>query len=321
MVGAVIVKGGKILATARRGEEPGNHAEYLALEKRLGNATLAGATLYTTLEPCTTRNHPKVPCAERLVERKVKRVVIGMLDPDLRITGQGVRRLRAANIEVDFFPPDLAAEVEELNREFTRFSEAREPSRAAQHPPLEVSLNHAAAQLPLEIPPGLRASIAYLRRSQAQDTDVPLYEIDNLGGHEPIIWPDRRLRDYIDSFVPHTHISLWKFTVTSHGKQTITELSIPFRSRFYENGRLGEYRRHAVVVGPLYTEKPITLYLASDCPVAVHTVIPPKGTARVVGESKERELSFQFANTRHRENFERAISFSVCPVNFSQQTD
>ena len=124
LVGALVVKDGKILATAHRGEAEGNHAEYIALERRLADTSIVGATVYTTLEPCTTRNHPKIPCAARLIERKVRRVVIGMLDPDPRITGRGQRKLRSANIITDLFPHDLMSEVEDLNREFTRSFDA-----------------------------------------------------------------------------------------------------------------------------------------------------------------------------------------------------
>ena len=75
-VGAVVVKDGQVISVAHRGEVLGNHAEFVALEKKLADSPVAGATVYTTLEPCTTRNHPKIPCAERLVERRVGRVVI-----------------------------------------------------------------------------------------------------------------------------------------------------------------------------------------------------------------------------------------------------
>jgi pyrimidine deaminase RibD-like protein len=121
LVGVVVVKEGKELARAHRGEFPGNHAEFIALEKKLGKEMLTGCTVYTTLEPCTTRNHPKVPCAARLAEHKVRRVVIGMLDPNRLIQGDGFALLRDANIVVDMFPSDEMAKVEELNREFTRW--------------------------------------------------------------------------------------------------------------------------------------------------------------------------------------------------------
>jgi pyrimidine deaminase RibD-like protein len=122
-VGAVVVKDGKVLGTAHRGEVPGNHAEFVALERNLADVAVAEATVYTTLEPCTTRNPPKIPCVDGLIERRVARVVIGILDPDERIRGKGQRKLSNAGIETSLFPHDLAMEVEELNREFTRFCE------------------------------------------------------------------------------------------------------------------------------------------------------------------------------------------------------
>ena len=120
-VGVVVVKDGRVLASAHRGEaEPGEHGEFAALERKLENDSLVGATVYTTLEPCTTRNHPKVPCAHRLAERRVRRVVVGMLDPNENICGRGLWHLRDSNIEIAVFPSELMAEIEELNREFIR---------------------------------------------------------------------------------------------------------------------------------------------------------------------------------------------------------
>lgn len=136
-VGVVVVKDGRVLATAFRGEFPQCHAEYVALEKKLAEVSLAGSTVYTTLEPCTSRNHPKVPCATRLAERKVACVVIGMLDPDDRISGRGQRALRKAGIATGLFDHDLMTEIEELNRDFIREREQRTPQDKAGEPSFE----------------------------------------------------------------------------------------------------------------------------------------------------------------------------------------
>src|SRR6185369_2948895 len=129
-VGAVVVKDGKVLEEGYRGEQAaGDHAEFTVLESKLGKEIVAGCTVYTTLEPCTTRGHPKIPCAHRLLERKVKRVVVGMLDPNPSIHGKGWQLLRDHNVETEMFPSDLAAEIEDLNRHFRREIERRVQAR------------------------------------------------------------------------------------------------------------------------------------------------------------------------------------------------
>src|SRR5262249_45130317 len=78
LVGAVIVTNGRCVETHRGGGgELGGHAEYVALDIIGKDDLFAGSTLFTTLEPCTTRKHPKVACVERIIDRQIKRVVIG----------------------------------------------------------------------------------------------------------------------------------------------------------------------------------------------------------------------------------------------------
>ena len=98
-VGCVIVsKSGKIIgrgATARGGRP---HAEQLALEQAGRRAK--GATVYATLEPCA-HDSPRGPaCTDLLLRAKPARVVLALKDPDPRTSGRGIRRLRAAGIEV-----------------------------------------------------------------------------------------------------------------------------------------------------------------------------------------------------------------------------
>lgn len=120
-VGAVIVRDGVILGDAFRGElKPGEHAEFTLLERKLPAETLAGAVLFTTLEPCTVRNFPKIDCASRIVARRIAKVFIGTLDPDPRICGAGELQLREAGVQIARFDSNLMPVIEELNRDFNR---------------------------------------------------------------------------------------------------------------------------------------------------------------------------------------------------------
>ena len=94
-VGAVVVKGRRVLAEAAHREYGGPHAEVLALAR--AGAEARGATLFVTLEPCCHQGKTP-PCDRRILESGIRRVVVGHLDPNPE-AGGGLRRLRAAGVD------------------------------------------------------------------------------------------------------------------------------------------------------------------------------------------------------------------------------
>ena len=160
LVGAVLVdRQGQLLARAHRGKySSGDHGEFSLFEK-VGAKVPFGSTLYVTLEPCTKRNHPKIPCAERVIGAELQRVVIGIKDPNPDIYGQGVTALQNHGIHVGFFDEDLAEEVRYYNKAFLDEQERR--VEAARTEPLQGPARE-------ENRPVLDASLEDLSRSELQ---------------------------------------------------------------------------------------------------------------------------------------------------------
>lgn len=98
-VGALVVSPDGIVVSGRAHNGPGEpHAEYAALDD-VGEAG-RGATLVVTLEPCV--HHGRTPpCADLIVDSGIRRVIVGAIDPDERVAGAGIARLRDAGIEVE----------------------------------------------------------------------------------------------------------------------------------------------------------------------------------------------------------------------------
>ncbi len=124
-VGAIIAVGTLALGRDRRGngqEGDDEHAEWNAFKGVENKSKLAGATLYTTLEPCTAdvRKKPLESCTELIIQHQIKRVLVGMLDPNQGVTGKGLLRLQDAGIEVALFPHDLSKEIRAINAAFIR---------------------------------------------------------------------------------------------------------------------------------------------------------------------------------------------------------
>jgi pyrimidine deaminase RibD-like protein len=127
-VGVVVVRDGKVIASANRGQyREGDHAEFTALERVLVKTgkTAANSDIYVTLEPCTARSVDKIPCAKRLIDHRVKRVYIGAIDPNPKIRGLGIKMLQEHGIEVRLFDHDLVNDLYAMNREFEQYFRER----------------------------------------------------------------------------------------------------------------------------------------------------------------------------------------------------
>jgi diaminohydroxyphosphoribosylaminopyrimidine deaminase/5-amino-6-(5-phosphoribosylamino)uracil reductase len=123
LVGAVIVKDGKIIAEGYHKKAGTAHAEVIALEKA-GNEAYRG-TLYTNLEPCCHTNKRTPPCTNAIIEAGIKRVVVAMIDPNPEVSGNGIETLRKAGITVDVGIMD--SEAQKLNEVFIKYIKTRLP--------------------------------------------------------------------------------------------------------------------------------------------------------------------------------------------------
>jgi diaminohydroxyphosphoribosylaminopyrimidine deaminase/5-amino-6-(5-phosphoribosylamino)uracil reductase len=124
MVGCVIVHKDKIIGEGYHQKYGQGHAEVNAVAAVKDKSLLAGATVYVTLEPCShTGKTP--PCANLLIEHKVKKVVVCSLDTNPLVAGQGIAKLQAAGIEVHTGVLDVQGRS--LNKRFFTFIEQKRP--------------------------------------------------------------------------------------------------------------------------------------------------------------------------------------------------
>ncbi|MCR1899950.1 bifunctional diaminohydroxyphosphoribosylaminopyrimidine deaminase/5-amino-6-(5-phosphoribosylamino)uracil reductase RibD [Irregularibacter muris] len=122
MVGAVIVKDGKIIGQGYHKKYGELHAERNALENCQTPAI--GATLYVTLEPCC--HHGRTPpCTEAIIESGISRVVVGSYDPNPLVAGKGIGILRSHGIEV--MENVVRDECDKLNKSFFHYIQNRTP--------------------------------------------------------------------------------------------------------------------------------------------------------------------------------------------------
>lgn len=122
LVGAVIVKNGRIIGEGYHIRAGEGHAEVNAFKNAVEDVT--GATMYVTLEPCS--HYGKTPpCADKIVEKKIGRVVVGALDPNPLVAGRGIEKIRNAGIPV--ITGILAERSIALNEVFMKYIVTKRP--------------------------------------------------------------------------------------------------------------------------------------------------------------------------------------------------
>lgn len=123
MVGCVIVRNNQIIAEGYHEQYGSAHAEPTAI-KQVSDEFLKESTLYVTLEPCS--HYGKTPpCADLIISKRIKKVVVGNLDSNPLVSGKGIQKLKDAGIEVEYGVLDK--ECRTLNKRFFTFHEKKRP--------------------------------------------------------------------------------------------------------------------------------------------------------------------------------------------------
>ena len=125
LVGSIILKDGKIIGKGYHRKFGKAHAEVNALADAEKNGfDVSNSTIYVNLEPCA-HTAKTSPCTDLIIDKKIRKVVIGMKDPYEKVNGKGIRKLKAAGIDVK--ANVLKEECEELNKFFIKFVTKKMP--------------------------------------------------------------------------------------------------------------------------------------------------------------------------------------------------
>ena len=124
MVGAVVVKDGRVIGEGITQPPGESHAEVMAIEAAAGNT--AGATMYVSLEPCC--HHGRTPpCTDAIIAAGIRRVVIASDDPTPKAAGRGPGILRDEGVRVDFVDGHIAEAARMLNQPFRKHARTGRP--------------------------------------------------------------------------------------------------------------------------------------------------------------------------------------------------
>ncbi len=124
MVGAVIVHNGKIIGEGWHQKYGEPHAEVNAIASVKDKTLLKDSCIYVSLEPCSHFGKTP-PCADLIIQKKIRKVVIATLDPNPKVAGNGVKKLKEAGIEV--VTSVMEKESRGLNKRFFTYHEKKRP--------------------------------------------------------------------------------------------------------------------------------------------------------------------------------------------------
>lgn len=124
LVGSVVVHDEMIIGEGWHEKSGEAHAEVKAIESVRDHSMLSKATLYVNLEPCSHFGKTP-PCADLIVSKGIKKIVIGSTDPNPKVSGKGIAKLKAAGCDVTVGV--LNSDCEELNKRFFTFYKKKRP--------------------------------------------------------------------------------------------------------------------------------------------------------------------------------------------------
>ena len=222
MVGCVIVHEGTIIGEGYHQKIGGPHAEVNAIRSVLNPELLVQSTLYVSLEPCTHFGKTP-PCSDLIIEKRIPHVVIGTIDPFVKVAGKGIERMQAAGIKVEVGV--LEKKCRELNRRFFTFHEKMRPYillKWAQTLDGFIDTDRTETQHPTWITNALAKRLVHKQRSEESsiligtntaEFDNPALTVREWTGNQPI----RMVIDHTGRLDTDLHIfdnkaETWVFT-------------------------------------------------------------------------------------------------------------
>lgn len=224
MVACVLTRDGRVIGEGFHARFGGPHAEPTALSACTESPE--GATAYVTLEPCCHTNKKTPPCAPRLIQNKIARVVIGCLDPNPDVNGKGVSMLRDAGIAVDIAPHAISQRFQQLIAPFILRTQYERPyvtmkwaqtadGRIAGHEGMRLAITHEPAnRLVHTLRTRSDAIVVGINTVLNDDPSLTVRGVDIVRNPERIIL-DRKLRTPVTSQLVRTALMTPTVVVTS----------------------------------------------------------------------------------------------------------